>query len=156
MLNAPKPVHINIGTLAGTPNTGVDALAANDSAGTATLVPLLYSYESVPGGGNSALRITVPGMGAGDDTVWAGGSGASSTGLRSPGRKASWIRVLNMEGPGGDTLEISFDNGHNFMVIPPQSAFEATIAFRFFYLRGIGSVTTNIAVQCLVGINGPN
>ena len=88
MLNAPKPVHINIGTGAAT--TGVDALAANDSAGTATLVPLLYSYESVPAAGNSALRITVPGMGAGDDTVWAGGSGASSTGLRSPGRGRTW------------------------------------------------------------------
>ena len=152
MLNAPKPVHINIGD--GTAASGVDGLNGNDSAGTGTLVPLLYTYETVPAAGPRALRITVPGMGAGGATTWTGGSGDASTGSRSPGRKASWITITN--GDAVQPLQISFDNGNNFMTIGVMETFTATLAFRHFYLRAENTVLTDIQVQCIVGINGPN
>jgi hypothetical protein len=140
MLNAPKPVHINIGN--GTAASGVDATAAN----AATVQPPLYrAYEVVPAGGNSAMRINVPGMGAGADPA---------VGSKSTWRKASWITISN-----GDVtfdLQISFDNGNNFMTIGAGQTFTASLAFRHFFIRGVGAAATNIQVECIVGINGPN
>ena len=95
--------------------------------------------------GNLALRVTVPGMGAGP---------APAVGSRSTWRKASWIQFTNMDLT--DPLEISFDNGNNFLTVGPVSTFEATISFRFFFVRGVGAVATSNDVECLVGINGPN
>ena len=148
MLNAPKPVHINIGD--GTADSGVDASAANDSAGTGDLVPLIYTYEAVPAAGASALRITVPGMGAGADPT---------VGSRSTWRKSSWITITNMDAV--EYLEISFDNGNNFMTLGASDTFTATLAFRHFFIRaatvGVAPfAATNIQVECIVGINGPN
>jgi len=131
MLNAPKPVHINV--------AGINA------AQTLPAAIGIYDYEAVPAGGNNALRVTVPGMGAGP---------APATGFRSPGRRASWISITNMDVT--DSLEISFDNGNNFLTLGPVSTFEASIAFRFFFVRGVGVPATSNNIECLVGINGPN
>ena len=131
MLNAPKPVHINV--------AGINAAQALPAA------IGIYEYEIVPAGGNLALRVTVPGMGAGP---------APAVGSRSAWRKASWIQFTNMDLT--DPLEISFDNGNNFLTLGPVSTFEASIAFRFFFVRGVGVPATSSNIECLVGINGPN
>jgi len=144
MLNAPKPVHIN--------------LSLNSAASDAD-VSGIYTYEDVPDG-TVALKVTVPGMGAGGATTWTGGSGASSTGSRSPGRKASWIWLRNMD--AAKNIAVSFDNGNNFITVNAFVAaagafdtFEANIAFRHFYVKSIGAAGAVLA-QCIVGINGPN
>tara|TARA_R110002051_G_scaffold316062_1_gene395241 strand:+ start:291 stop:689 length:399 start_codon:yes stop_codon:yes gene_type:complete len=132
MLNAPKPVHINV--------SGIDA---NGVVG--LLAGSIYSYEAVPAGGNNAVRITIPGMGAGADPP---------IGSRSAWRRASWITITNMDVT--DNLEISFDNGNNFMTLGASQTFTASLAFRFFFVRGVGAVATSENIECIVGINGPN
>ena len=133
MLNAPKPVHINL---------SLDSTASDGDAFE------IYTYEDVPDG-TVALRVTVPGMGAGQ---------APATGLRSPGRKASWIWLRNMD--GANDVAVSFDNGNNFITIKNAIAasntydtFSADIAFRHFYIKALANTAD---VQCIVGINGPN
>jgi hypothetical protein len=142
MINAPKPVHINL------------SLDASSGAGD---VSGIYTYETVPDA-TVALKVTVPGMGAGGATTWTGGSGDSSTGSRSPGRKASWIWLRNMD--AADDVGVSFDNGNNFITIKNAIAasntydtFSADIAFRHFYIKAL---TNTADVECIVGINGPN
>ena len=90
------------------------------------------------------MRITIPGVGAGADP---------SIGERSTWRKASWIAISNLEAAGGAALEVSFDNGNNFMRIAPATTFTAALAFRLFFLRGVGGGATNIQVNCIVCIN---
>ena len=141
MLNAPKPIHINVGD--GTATSGV---VGNAVVGVlATQIPHYYAYEAVPVGGPNALRVTVPGMGAGADP---------DVGSRTTWRKASWITINNLDAV--EPLEISFDNGNNFMTIGVMGTFTATLAFRHFFLRATTASATNIQVECLVGINGPN
>jgi hypothetical protein len=139
MLNAVKPVHINLSL---------------DSAAAADATSGIYTYEDVPDG-TVALKVTVPGMGAGRDTTWSGGSGAASTGSRSPGRKATWIWLRNMD--VAQDVAISFDNGNNFTTIKNAIAasnsydtFSASLSFRYFYIKALGGTPL---VECIVGIN---
>ena len=170
MLNAPKPVHINriqIGDETTTNDTG-GALATDSVVSTPGLTAGasldLSGWEAVPGMGDAgvvgnAFKVMVPGMGAGPDTSWTGGSGAASVGSRSAWRKASWIWFRNT---GAVSLEISFDNGNNFITVSPIAApstniFEASLSFRYFYVRESSSAGTHVgAFACIVGINGPN
>jgi len=138
MLNTVKPVHINIGD--GSAGTGI---AGNAGVGTPVgLIPQLYAYEAVPAAGANALRITVPGMGAGQ---------APASGSRSTWRKGTWITVSNLD--ASDHLQISFDNGNNFFTIGDGEKFTADIYFRHFFLRAAVTGDTNIQVECIVGIN---
>jgi hypothetical protein len=147
MLNTVKPVHINIGD-----GTAASGVVGNAAAGVlATQVPGYYAYEDVPAGTPRALKVTVPGMGAGATSTWSGGSGAASTGSRSPGRRATWITITNKDAV--EELEISFDNGNNFFTIGVMGTFTAQIYFRHFFLRATTSSATNIQVECIVGIN---
>ena len=134
MLNAVKPVHINLSAV----NSGA---AAGATLG-------IYTYETVPAGGNAALRVTVPGMGAGPNTTWSGGSGAASAGSRSPGRRATWFRLKNLDPT--DNLQVSFDNGNNFFTIGAGETFTAALMFRFFLLRASSGTPS---MECIVGIN---
>ena len=60
------------------------------------------------------------------------GAGADpAVGSRSTWRKASWITISN--GDAIEPLEISFDNGNNFMTIGVMDTFTATLAFRHFF-----------------------
>ena len=137
MLNAPKPVHINVTVTAGV------------AAGASATDPQ-YNYEDVPDGG-VALKVTVPGMGLG---------AAPPTGNRATWRKASWIWIRNMAVAATDTVHVSFDNGNTFMTIQAAvvaagawDTFQASLSFRYFYLRAAANAPT---VECIVGINGPN
>lgn len=152
MLNAPKPVHINriqVGdylTADGTSEVSTPGLT-----GAASLD--LPGWEAVPGIGDggvagNAYKVTIPGMGFGADP---------STGSRSTWRKASWIWFRNT---GAVDLEISFDNGNNFITVPPVGTpaahiFEATLSFRFFYVREATAAPISHAgaFACIVGIN---
>tara|TARA_Y100001973_G_C5120406_1_gene292413 strand:- start:587 stop:997 length:411 start_codon:yes stop_codon:yes gene_type:complete len=134
MLNAVKPVHINLSAV----NAGA---IAGDTLG-------IYDYEVVPAGGNLALKVTVPGMGAGPNTTWSGGSGAASTGSRSPGRRATFFHLKNVDAT--NNLQVSFDNGNNFFTIGAGETFTASLMFRFFYLRASAGTPS---MECIVGIN---
>jgi len=131
MLNAPKPVHINL-----TLNSG--------SAAGATVG--LYTYETVPDG-TVALKVTVPGMGAGANP---------SVGSKATWRKGTyiWLRTLNTT----NDIAVSFDNGNNFITISKATGagvidtFESNITFRHFYIKSVGAAG-DIAAQCIVGIN---
>ena len=134
MLNAVKPVHINLSSV--------------DSGAAAGATLSIYEYETVPAAGNVALRVTVPGMGAGRDTTWSGGSGDASTGNRSPGRKATWVHLVNLDVT--HNLQISFDNGNNFLTVGAGQSFIASVAFRYFFLRAVSGTPS---MECIVGIN---
>ena len=140
MLNTVKPVHINIGD--GTAASGVEGNAAVGTP--AGLIPQLYAYEAVPAAGANALRITVPGMGAGVSSV-------DPSANRSPGRRATWLTVANLDTT--DNLQISFDNGNNFFTIGAGAEFTAAVRFRHFFLRAATTAATNIQEECIVGIN---
>ena len=127
MLNAVKPVHINLSAV----NSGA---AAGATLG-------IYTYEAVPAGGNVALRVTVPGMGAGPSSV-------EPTSNRSPGRRATFFHLKNLDAT--DNLQVSFDNGNNFFTIGAGETFTASLMFRFFFLRASAGTPS---MECIVGIN---
>mgnify|MGYP003139143473 CR=1 FL=1 len=144
MLNAPKPVHINLIQVGdyladdSTSEVSTPGLTGGDSLD-------LPGWETVPGIGDggvagNAFKVVIPGM--------AGGSS---------GRKASWIWFRNT---GAVALEISFDNGNNFITVPPVGTpaahiFEASISFRYFYVREATAapISHTGAFACIVGIN---
>jgi len=164
MLNAPKPVHINLIQIGDyLAADGTSTVSTPGLTGGASLD--LPGWEAVPGIGDggvagNAFKVVVPGMGAGPDTTWTGGVGGAATGGRSSWRKASWIWFRNT---GVPALEISFDNGNNFITVPPVGTpsahiFEASISFRYFYVREATAAPISHAgaFACIVGINGPN
>jgi hypothetical protein len=134
MLNAAKPVHLNLSL-----SSGVAAGATSS----------IYTYEDVPDG-TVALRVTIPGMGASADPP---------SGQRSTWRKASWIWLRNMDAT--NDVAVSFDNGNNFMTVNAAVAaagvfdtFQASLSFRHFFIKAAAG--NPVLVECIVGINGPN
>jgi hypothetical protein len=158
MLNAAKPVHINliqIGDETTTNSTG-GAPATDSVVSTPGLTGVasldLSGWEAVPGMGDAgvvgnAFKVMVQGMGSGPDPA---------VGSRATWRRASWIWFRNT---GAVSLEISFDNGNSFITVPPVGTpsahiFEASLAFRYFYVRESTSAGTHVgAFACIVGIN---
>lgn len=131
MLNAPKPVHINLSL-----NSGA---SDGDTSG-------IYTYETVPDG-TVALKVTVPGMGAGANP---------SVGSKATWRKATWIWLRNMD--VAEDIAVSFDNGNNFITIHNAIAasnsydtFSASLSFRHFYIKALGG--NPVLAECIVGIN---
>ena len=126
MLNAPKPVHINVTVTAG--------VAVGPSATDAQ-----YNYETVADGG-IALKVTVPGM-----TAASSGRRASWIWARNLGIVSGDTVLISFD--NGTTFMTLQPAVAPFFV---WDTFQARVAFRYFYLRAGANAPT---VQCIVGIN---
>ena len=125
-----KPVHVSqVLGVAANPNS-IDA--GEVDTGVAGTDPVQFRVD-IPR--RRTVRNTVPQDLAGPN--WNGGSILS--GRRAPptpgGGTTSRISIRNVSAAGGESMQVSFDDGTNFFTLDPGETFTWEIAIRFFIVR---------------------
>jgi len=149
-----KPVHISqVLGVAADPNT-IDA-GEVDTGAPAPAAPVPVQF-----------RINIPRRRSVVDTVaqdlagpnWNGGpilSGRRQA-SRTRGGNTSRLSIRNTSAAGGESMQVSFDNGINFFTLGPEEAFSWEINVNYFVVRPVNLVlarATDITFEAIAVVH---